>query len=110
MATAIVFALTFSGTLNEADIHAATYVIEQANIRRAAAGLDEEGNPVLPPLPYATGAELKASYLGLLSDIIGRRHDASIRQAAEASHASRLEKWKNATDAQRAAIDAILDQ
>ena len=101
--------VTFTGTPNDFDIDAATHIIELENVRRAN-DLDENGDPVLSPLPLSTGAELKASYLLLLSGLITKAHASYIKQAAEeqSKEDDIKQKWLDATPAQRAAAIAAL--
>lgn len=90
--------------INAADSDAATYIVEAENERRAAA------DPPETPLPYATGAELKASYLAMLESIIDRAHASYQKQSAtkklETENVKTL--WQTATEAQRAAAVAAL--
>ena len=106
--SSITFTIDFSGTPDELDRRAATKNIEDENTRRAA-DLDENGDPILPPLPYGTGAELKASYLGLLGETITRAHISYYEQQAKQSLTETAKPlWEAATDAQRqAAITAL---
>jgi len=69
--------LNFTGSPDGNDTRAAKYIIKVENDRRAA--LDPPGTP----LPDATGAEVKSSYLTILIDIISNAHTDYIRQAKE---------------------------
>lgn len=78
--SAITFTLDFTGTPDADDILAARHIVRQENerralvnvgitaenVRRAAQTPPLDPLPLLPILPTATGAQLKASYLGLL--------------------------------------------
>lgn len=105
----LTWTLDFTGTPSPRDIAGATHAIENENAHRAA-DLDDEGNPRLPPLPYATGAQLKASYLGVLTDRAARHHERTCQQAAEATAtAEHLEqRWRAATPDVQAQILALL--
>ena len=99
--TAITFQVAFTGTPDEFDVRGATRIVEQENAKRSVDG------DVLPQLPLSTGAELKASYLELLDNIVTGAHASYIAQASEAKQTVK-ELWKNATDAERAAALAAL--
>lgn len=108
-ASDITLSVTFTGTPNDFDKDGATFIVENENARRAA-DLDENGDPVEQPLPYATGAELKVSYLGLLAEIITKAHASYVNQAARQQEKEDAIKdlYLNATPAQRAAAKAAL--
>ena len=104
----------FTGTPGDHDIDAATLIIgnknaeiEAENERRAA--LDPPEDP-LPLLPLETTAELKASYLSVLAEIVETAHNDYARQAAEQQEqeANVKELWRDASPAQRAAAIAAL--
>ena len=98
--------LDFSGTPNDFDKRGATLIVEQENARRLT-DVDENGDPLLPPLPYGTGAELKASYLGILLNTVNKAHASYVNQASTADQIVK-ELWKEATDAERqAALTAL---
>jgi hypothetical protein len=101
---AIELTVDFTGRPDGFDREAAIMCIEQENERLAA--LD----PPQDPLPYETNAELKASYLAYLDQIVSQAHDSYKAQAAERNHSSENVKdlWKQATPAQRAAAKAAL--
>lgn len=101
--------LDFTGTPNERDIAAATYAIERENVRRLA-DVDENGDPKLPPLPYATGVQLKASYLSIGVEKWAFTHERTAVQAADKAltDGNAIARWKAATPAQQAAALAAL--
>lgn len=103
--------LDFTGTPSTRDIAAATYAIERENERRLA-DTDENGDPKLLPLPYATGAQLKASYLTLKVAQLAAVHERTTTQAAEKALAdgNALARWKAATPAQQASALAELPE
>ena len=104
---AIDFTVNFSGTPSEQDIRGATRIIELENARRLT-DVDDNDDPILPPLPYATGAELKASYLAMLVEIVTRAHASYIQQDDAETSQTAKELWGEATDAQRqAALTAL---
>ena len=96
--------LDFTGSPDDYDKDAANLIVDQENERRAA--LD----PPLPLLPKATGAQLKSSYLIVLTDIVTAAHASYTSQAAEAQagQANIRELWLAATNAQRAPAIAAL--
>jgi len=102
--TLLVFTVDFTGAVSENDTTAAKYIIDIENTRLA--GLD----PPVAPLLNSTGAEIKASYLGLLSTLVTRTHDSYIQQAIDKSSetANAEQLWKDATDSQRAAAITAL--
>lgn len=103
--------IDYSGTPDARDIAAATYAIERENERRLA-DVDENGEPKLPPLPYANGAQLKASYIALKVAQLAAVHERTTTQAAEKALAdgNALARWKAATPAQQAAALAELPE
>lgn len=104
---ALTWTISFAGTPTDLDKRGATLMIEQENTRRAN-DLDENGDPILPPLPYATGPELKASYETVLGDIISKAHDSYTEQASRQSHTSIRDAWEAADDATQAQIRTLL--
>lgn len=101
---AIELTVDFTGRPDGFDREAAIMCIEQENERLAA--LD----PPQDPLPYETNAELKASYLAYLDDIITKAHESYKLQAAEKAERENnvRDLWKEATPAQRQAAVAAL--
>jgi len=101
--------IDYSGTPDARDVAAATYAIEQENLRRSL-DLDENDEPKLPPLPMATGAELKASYIAIKVAQMTAVHERTAKQAAEQAldEGNAIERWKAATPAQQAAALAEL--
>ena len=74
--SAITFtSLTFTGTPDASDTLAAQFMVRLENARRAL--LDPPGTP----LPSATGAQLKTSYLTVLLQIVTLAHESYIAQA-----------------------------
>jgi hypothetical protein len=102
--TALAFSIGFTGTPTAADAAGAKLVIGIENARRAAA------DPVEDALPSTTGAEIKASYLLILSDRVTEIHESYSTQAAEKEQTDADVKtlWRNATPAQRAAAIAAM--
>lgn len=98
--SAITFTVDFTGTPDADDILAARHIVRlenerrtalntattAENARRAAQTPPLEPLPLLPILPTATGAQLKASYLGILSSRnLTDAHLDYIRQAKSAA-------------------------
>ena len=104
---AITLTVDFTGSPTEQDIRGAKRIIRLENERRAA-DLDENGDPLLPPLPDSTSAELKSSYLGLLEAIITNAHASYIKQDDAASVEEAKTLWQSATNAQRQAAIAAM--
>lgn len=76
MASAITFtALNYTGTPSNDDVMAARYIVGLENKRRAA--LVPPGTPLL----VDTAANLKASYLSMLLEIVTNAHGSYIEQA-----------------------------
>lgn len=93
--SAITFTLGFTGTPDLDDILAARHIVRlenerrtaqnvaitEENVRRAAQDPPLAALPLLAILPTATGAELKASYLGLFLATVTSAHLSYIEQA-----------------------------
>jgi len=101
--TALVFSVSFTGTPSGTDVRAARLIVDAENVRLAA--LDPPGTP----LATTPASALKASYLGLLADIITNTHLSYIKQAGKQDERLDLVTlWRDATDAQRdSAITAL---
>lgn len=102
--TALAFVVGFTGSPAPADIAGALLVIADENAYRAAA------DPVEDPLPFGTGAEIKASYLTVLAKRVTEIHESYKTQAAEKeqTNADVRNLWLNATPEQRAAAITAL--
>ena len=100
--SAITFSVDFSGTPDEMDRAAAQYIVDEENARRAAQV------PPETPLPDGTGAELKASYLQMLEQIITNAHASYLKQFRTKEIRDVKVRWDLATDAERAAALAEL--
>ena len=99
---ALTWSVDFSGNPDRSDRDAAQWLIDNENARRAAM------DPPLSPLPSGNGAELKASYLAVLTETINSTHASYIQQAAEKTQQDVRELWRNASEVQRqAAITAL---
>jgi hypothetical protein len=93
----ITFTLDFTGTPNSFDREAAIFAIERANSGRET------------PLPYSTGAELRASYLTVLLEGVESTHAAYQKAAAQEAQESAAERWRISSDTQRALALAQLE-
>jgi hypothetical protein len=98
---AVTLTTAIGGTPDDKDRRAAMYAIDLENERRALQ------DPPLDPLPYGDNAELATSYRAVLDPVLNQLHE----QYLQASDTTTLEEqvkevWKNATDAQRAAMIA----
>lgn len=95
--------LDFSGAPDDNDTAAAGLAVEQENARR-----QQTGDPLLP---VDTPANLKASYLSILITEVNNQHARNARSAAdnEARSAGLRNAWRDATDAERDQIKAILN-
>ena len=104
--TNLAFQVGFTGTTTENDIAAARFIIDSENVRRAAI------DPPESPLPTGNSAEIKASYLTILAEIVTKAHNSYIIQAGNKSEeeANVGSLWKEATQAQRDAAIAALTQ
>ena len=93
------FSVDFTGAPDPYDVEAGTLAVELYNRR----------NPN-SPLPYGTGAELKASYLTVLATEVSMCHSRFQRRAADAEEESSqaMKRWRMSTPAQRAAALAEL--
>lgn len=99
------FAVNVTGTPSENDILAATKIVEEENAKRAA----EE--PPGTPLPYSNLSELASSYETVLASIVEKAHTGWAKAAKqEALETQVKDLWLNATDAQRAAAVAALQE
>ena len=96
--------IDFTGSPDDNDTAAAQLIVDNENARRAAQ------EPPETPLPDSTGAELKASYLTILLEIVTNAHASYSKQAAEQAAQSQDVKtlWQDATDSQRAAAVTAL--
>lgn len=99
---AIVFTVDYTGTPDENDRLAAKHIIEQENARLASL------EPPQPPLPYATDAELKSSYLGYWDTKTTNAHADYARQAKAKSYSGIKDLWDQADDATRDQVIALL--
>jgi hypothetical protein len=90
--------VNFTGAPNQYDAKAARFMVDQENAK---------GGSQLPTTPAAA---LKASYLTVLGQVVMSAHQSYIEQAleAESTELDVRALWKNATDAQRAAALAAL--
>lgn len=101
----LAFTVNVSGSPSENDKLAATKIVEEENARRA---LEE---PPGTPLPYATLQELAASYETVLASIVEKAHNGWAESAKrEALESTVKDLWLNATDAQRQAAIAALQE
>ncbi len=89
----------FSGAPDDEDRRAAHFLIRVENARRAA--LDPPGTP----LPSSTGAELKASTLTVMDQILTNAWTSYVQQAAGDKTGANEDDWK----AIKAAIRSRLD-
>lgn len=71
----IAISVNFTGTPDAEDQRAARHIIALENARRAAL------TPPGTPLPTATGADVKASYLAILTGILTSAHTSYIAQS-----------------------------
>lgn len=95
--------IDYTGTPDDEDKNAATLLVTRYNEQQAA--LDPPGDE----LPMGTPAELKASYLTVLLDVVTGAHKSYAAQAIEQKLVDDLRsKWAAATDAQREAAIAAL--
>lgn len=83
--SAITFTIGFTGSPDASDILGARRIVRirndeitAENARRAA---QTPPLSALPLLPFATGAELKASYLGILLETVTSAHASYVAQA-----------------------------
>lgn len=99
----ISFTIDYTGTPDEDDILGAKLIVNQENARRA------QQEPPETPLPDSTNAELKASYLEVLTNIVVNAHIDYARQSKQITRNQQVQNlWMNATEAQReAAITAL---
>lgn len=72
----ITFSVGFTGTPDAEDQRAARHAIFTENTRRAAL------TPPGTPLPNSTAAEVRASYLSILTSQIANQHSTNITYAA----------------------------
>ena len=93
----ITFTIDFTGTPDSFDKEAAIFAIDRANNGRET------------PLPYSTGAELRASYLTVLLERVERDHAAFQKASANQAQESAAERWRISTDTQRALALAQLE-
>ena len=100
-------AVNLTGTPSEADIQAATKIVTLENERRLT-DVDENGDPLLPPLPTSPLGALASSYETQLVKLLERAHADYAEQFKTDQLQSAKERWKNSTDAQRAAALAAL--
>ena len=102
------FPVDFNGTPDEQDIRGAKRIIRLENERRLT-DVDENGDPIDPPLSDV-GAELKTNYLYLLGLTVMRAHQSyvNIANTEIIRDPSRVEAYKNATDAVQDQIDTLL--
>lgn len=100
--SALTFSVGATGTPNEFDVEAAAYVVAAENVKRVANSQ--------APLPTSTNAELKASYLQILTQMVLDIHTRYAKQAARQSEENEGLKdlWLNATQAARDAAKAAL--
>lgn len=103
---ALTWTATFAGTVDESDKLGAIWAVEKENEARALV------DPPIPPLPYGTNAELKSSYQFLISERLASLHGRNVTKGLEESISedNLKERWKAATDAQRAAALAELPE
>lgn len=95
--------LDFSGAPDDNDTAAAELAVAAENAR-----LQQAGDPLLP---VDTPANLKASYLSILLTEVNNQHARNARSAADADarSAGLRNAWRNASDAERDQIKAILN-
>ena len=105
--TAITFTnLNFTGTADDFDNSAMTFIVNLENKKITAANASK---PAPDPLyPMTTAADLKASYLKILLIRDSEIHASYIAQAADAELAAAMELVRKATKAQRTAAIAAL--
>jgi len=83
---------------------AAKFIVDSENETRAAA------EPPVDPLPVSPWADLKASYLVVLTATVQRAHDSYIQQQADkqAADDELAERWTVGGEAERSAAIAAL--
>jgi len=94
MATAVI-GVTVTGTLDQEDRRAMLFVVNQANVLRAAE---------VPPrdaLPISTNVEIRDSYRVVQGELLITAHRSYIQQSDVASLQEIRSLWETASDTQR---------